>query len=118
MGSLDPSPIPPHAITMWLTDHDIIAALPMKDGSTPYLMKLPLSEGGLRQALELLHKRKSEVLSELDAADLRRVLHSATPLAHPPQVKLTKAQEKLHAETTPEQRAKAMELIMRMGIKK
>lgn len=117
-ATMDPNPIPKFAITLWLTDHDIIAALPMTTGGDPYLMKFPLSEGGLRQALELLHIRKSEVLSDLDAADLRTALHAAQPLAHPPQVKLTKSQERLHSETTPEQRAKAAELVARLGLKR
>ena len=111
-GTLDMDPIPPHAITMWLTDHDIIAMLPMTAGGTPYLMKLPLSEGGLMQALELLRKRKHEVLTPLEAAA------SFAPPKHQPQVRLSKAQEKLHAETTPEQRAAAMALIERLGIKR
>lgn len=112
MGQRDPKPTPPHAITMWLTDHDIIAALPMTAGGDPYLMKFPLSEGGLMQALELLKKRKHEVLSPTDAAELY------SPPAHPPQVRPTKAQERLYSETTPEQRAKAQELLKKMGIVK
>lgn len=110
MGQRDPSPIPPHAITMWLTDTDIIAALPMTAGGVPYLMKLPLSEGGLMQALELLKKRKHEVLSPTEAAQ------SFAPPKHQPQVKLSKQQEKLHRETTPEQRANAEALLRKLGI--
>ena len=112
MGQSDPTPIPPHAITMWLTDHDIIAMLPMTAGGTPYLMRLPLSEGGLMQALELLHKRKREVLTPTTDAPA-----NYTPPKHQPQVKLNKSQEKLHSETTPEQRAAALALIERLGLK-
>lgn len=112
MGQRDNDPIPPHAITMWLTDHDIIALLPMKAGGQPYMMKLPLSEGGLMAALELLRKRKHEVLSPSDAKDLY------TPPKHPPQVKLSKTQEKLHAETTAEQRQAARDLLKKLGLVK
>ena len=111
-GILDMDPVPKHAITMWLTDHDIIAMLPMTAGGTPYLMRLPLSEGGLMQALELLHKRKREVLTPTTDQPA-----NYTPPKHPPQVKLNKSQEKLHSETTPEQRAAALALIERLGLK-
>jgi hypothetical protein len=111
MGTLDTDP-PPHAVTLWLTDHDIIVQLPMTAGGIPYLLKLPLSEGGLMQALELLRKRKHEVLSPLEAQALYE------PPRHQPQVKLTKAQERLNAETTPEQRAAAKALIERLGLVK
>lgn len=112
MGKLDADPIPPHAITMWLSDNDIIAALPMTKGGIPYLMKLPLNEGGLMQALELLRKRKHEVLTPTEAAA------SFGPPKHQPQVRLSKAQEKLHAETTPEQRAAAQALLIKLGLVK
>jgi hypothetical protein len=111
-GTLDMDPIPPHAITMWLTDRDIIAAMPMTNGGQPYLMKLPLSEGGLMQALELLKKRKHEVLTPLDA------IASFGPPKHQPQVRMSKAQERLNAETTPEQRERARLLIERLGLKR
>lgn len=116
-ATMDPQPIPPWAITMWLSDHDIIAMLPMRDGGQPYLMKLPLSEGGLAKALNLLRERKAEVLSPLEATALRRLMHSAQPADHPPQVKLTKTQEKLHAETTEAQRDRARTVLEKMGIK-
>lgn len=112
MGQSDTDPIPPHAITMWLTDHDIIAMLPMTNGGTPYLMKLPLSEGGLMAALELLRKRKHEVLSPTEAAD------TFAPPRHQPQVRLSKAQERLHAETTPAQREAAQALLRKLGLVK
>jgi len=97
---------------MWLTDTDIIAALPMTAGGLPYLMKLPLSEGGLMQALELLRKRKHEVLSPTEAAS------SFGPPKHPSQVRLSKAQEQLHRETTPEQRTAAQALLRKLGLVK
>src|ERR1700761_4644699 len=108
---MDPNPIPKHAITLWLTDNDIIAALPMSSGGTPYLMKLPLSEGGLMQALELLRKRKHEVLTPLEAQAL-------TVPPRQPQVKVSKAQARLESETTPEQRERARALIEKLGLKR
>lgn len=115
MGQSDNDPIPAHAITMWLTDHDIIAALPMTAGGVPYLMKLPLSQGGLMQALTLLHKRKAEVLDPLEARALFNT--RSDPTANQPQVKLSKAQEKLHAETTEAQREHARRVLAKLGIK-
>lgn len=112
MGQLDANPVPPHAITMWLTDHDIIALLPMKEGGPAYMMKFPLNEGGLMKALELLRERKHEVLSPLEAQAL------FSPPRHPPQVKLSKAQERLYGETTPEQRNAAQSLLRKLGFVK
>ncbi len=115
---MDPSPIPPHAITMWLSDRDIIAALPMTAGGAPYLMRLPLSEGGLAKALNLLRERKAEVLTGLEAEALRQLMHTATPPAQPPQVKpMSKVQAKLHSETTADQRERAHKLLEKMGLK-
>ena len=112
MAQMDPYPIPPHAITMWLTDHDIIAMLPMRDGGIPYLMRLPLNEGGLAKALNLLRERKAEVLTGLEASAMRNLLNSSAPPLQPPQLKpLTKAQAKLHAETTADQRERARKLL-------
>lgn len=116
MGRMDMNPIPPHALTMWLADNDIIVALPMTAGGTPYLMKLPLSQGGLMQALTLLHKRKAEVLDPLEAKALFNS-SKADPTLDQPQVKLSKAQEKLRAETTEAQRANARLLLAKLGIK-
>jgi hypothetical protein len=112
MGQVDKDPIPPHAVTMWATDHDIIVMLPMKNGGTPYMMKFALSEGGLMQALEVLKQRKHEVLSPTEAAALYE------PPRHQPQVKLSKAQERLHAETTVEQREAAQALLRKLGLVK
>lgn len=111
MGQLDHQPIPPHAVTMWLTDHDIIALLPMTAGGQPYMMKFPRNEGGLSQALQVLQKRKEEVLSPTEAKVF-------DPPKHQPQVKLSKAQEKLHAETTQEQREAATALLRKLGLVK
>jgi len=117
-ASMDHSPpIPPHAITMWLIDNAIIAALPMSKGGPPYLMKLPLSEGGLAKALNLLRERKAEVLTGLEAVQMHRILSASQPANHPPQVKLTKSQEKLHSETTQAQRDRARALLDKMGLK-
>lgn len=111
MGQLDPSPIPKFAVTMWRDDHHIYVALPMTVGGIPYITKYALSEGGLSAALEVLRKRKHEVLSPTEAQALYK------PPTAQPMVKLSKAQEKLHAETTPEQREAARKLIEKLGIK-
>jgi hypothetical protein len=115
MGQRDDSPIPPHAITCWLSDNDIIVALPMTAGGTPYLMKLPLSQGGLMQALTLLHKRKAEVLDPTEAKALFNV--RSDPTTAQPMVRTSKAQERLYAETTESQRESARKLLAKLGIK-
>lgn len=116
MGQRDDTPIPPHAITMWLSDNDIIAALPMTSGGVPYLMKLPLNEGGLMAALCLLHKRKAEVLDALEAKAIFNT-SKPDPTAAQPMVRTSKAQERLYAETTEAQRESARKLLAKMGIK-
>lgn len=111
MGQLDQQPTPPHAITMWMTDKDIVALLPMANGGIPYMIKFPRNEGGLSQALQLLQKRKEEVLSPTEAKDFD------VPRTQP-QVKLSKASERLHSETTVEQRANAQALLRKLGLVK
>ena len=112
MGRIDNDPIPPYAVQAWLGDHDVFIALPMTKGGPCYIMRYPISEGGLAQALEVLKRRKHEVLSPLEAQALY------APPKDQPQVKLSKAQERLRSETTPEQRAKAMALIEKLGLKR
>jgi len=63
--------------------------------------------------LQVLSKRRREVL----APTIDQPANYTVP-KHQPQVRLSKAQEKLHAETTPEQRAAAMALIERLGLKR
>lgn len=117
MGQRDDSPIPPHALTMWLSDNDIIVALPMTAGGIPYLMKLPLNEGGLMQALILLHKRKAEVLSPLEARAIFNTSRADPTLAQP-QVKESRASEKLKADgITEAQREHARQVLAKLGIK-
>lgn len=112
MGQLDREPIPPHAITMWLTDHDIVAMLPMKAGGTPYLMRFPLNEGGLMKALELLRERKHEVLSPTEA------LEAFEPPKVQPQVQVSARRAKFLSETTQEQRDAAQALLLKLGLVK
>lgn len=115
MGVRDMNPIPPHAMQCWLGDHDIFVALPMTTGGIPYIMRFPLNEGGLASALGLLHKRKAEVLDPLEAKAIFNT--RSDPTANQPQVKLSKAQEKLHAETTEAQREHARLVLAKLGIK-
>ena len=115
MGQRDDSPIPPHAMQCWLGDHDIFVALPMTTGGVPYIMKFALSTGGLEAALSILHKRKAEVLDPLEAKAIFNL--RSDPTIDQPQVKLSKAQEKLRAETTEAQRESARLLIAKLGIK-
>lgn len=113
MGQIDYDPIPPYAITCWTNDREIFVALPMSKGGTPYIMAFPLNEGGLTQALAILRKRPKEVITPIAAAPA-----NYTKPAAQPQVRISKAQERLHAETTPEQRANAQALLRRLGLVK
>lgn len=111
MGQLDSDPIPPYAVTMWTNDREIFVALPMAKGGIPYIMSFALNEGGLSQALQILRQRPKEVILPTAAAPANYLKPPVQP-----QVKLSKAQEKLHAETTPEQRSAAQELIRKLGL--
>lgn len=114
MGKLDPSPIPPWAVTMWESDHDIFVALPMRVGGVPYIMRYPRSEAGLAQALRVLcAQRPTEApRPSLDAPA------NYTPPRDQPQVRKSKTQERLHAETTPAQREAAQALLRKLGLVK
>ena len=112
MGQLDTDAIPPYAVTMWEGEHDIFVALPMSTGGIPYIMRFPRNEGGLSQALAVLSRRKREVLAPTTDAPA-----NYTVPKHQPQVKLSKAQERLHSETTPEQRENARKLLEKLGLK-
>jgi hypothetical protein len=96
---------------MWMTAHDIICLLPMTAGGPAYMMKFPRNEGGLSQALQLLQKRKEEILTPLEAKPLY------DPPKHPPQVRLTKTQTRLYSETTEAQRENARKVVAKLGIK-
>ncbi len=108
----DALPRPAWAVTMWSDDHDIFVELPMTGGGVPYIMRYPLTEGGLSRALEVLRIRKREtVLPTMDQPA------NYTLPRHQPQVKLSKTQERLHAETTEAQRDNARRLLAKLGIK-
>ena len=107
----DPSPIPAYAITAWADDQNIYVALPMTVGGTPYITRYPRSEGGLSLALGVLCGRQREVLTPTHGAPANYTLREQ------PQVKLSKAQEKLRSETTPEQRENARKVLEKMGLK-
>lgn len=109
MGSLDHEPIPPYAVTMWTNDREIFVAMPMTAGGTPFIISFPLNEGGLTKALEVLRKRPKEVVLPTAAAPA-----NYTKPAAQPQVRVSKAQERLYAETTPEQRNAALDLLKKL----
>jgi hypothetical protein len=110
-ASLDHDPIPAYAVTMWTNDREIFVAMPMTTGGTPFIISFALNEGGLTKALEVLRKRPKEVIVPTAAQPA-----NYTKPAVQPQVKLSKAAEKLHAETTPEQRVAAQELLRKLGM--
>jgi hypothetical protein len=112
MGQIDQDPIPKWAVTCWCSDHDIFVALPMSAGGPAYIMRFALNEGGLSAALEVLRKRPKEVI----APTLDRPANYTIP-AHQPQVKVSKAQERLYSETTESQRENARKLLAKLGLK-
>lgn len=113
MGKLDMDPVPPYAVTMWTNDREIFVAMPMTRGGIPFIISFPLNEGGLTKALEVLRKRPKEVILPTAAAPAN---YTKPPVQ--PQVKLSKASERLHAETTPEQRQAAQDLLRKLGLVK
>lgn len=113
MGQLDPDAIPPYAVTMWEGEHDIFVALPMTKGGIPYIMKFPRNEGGLSAALQVLSKRRREVLTPTIDQPANYTIPAAQPM-----VRVSKAQERLYAETTPEQRNAAQALLKKLGLVK
>src|SRR5258708_6161207 len=94
MARLDTDPIPAYAVTMWTNDREIFVAMPMTRGGQPFIISFPLNEGGLTKALEVLRKRPKEVVLPTAAQPAN---YTKPPVQ--PQVKLSKASEKLHAET-------------------
>lgn len=113
MGQLDTNPIPPYAIHCWTNDREIFVAMPMAKGGIPFIVSFPLNEGGLSRALEILRKRPKESILPTHAQPAN---YTKPPVQ--PQVKLTKAQERLHSETTPEQRDAAQALLRKLGLVK
>jgi hypothetical protein len=112
MGKLDTNPIPVHAVTCWADDHNVYVAMPMTSGGIPYITRFALNEGGLSAALSILRKRQKEILTPSATAPANYTLPPKQP-----QVKLSKAQEKLRSETTESQREAARLLIAKMGLK-
>jgi hypothetical protein len=112
MAMADPSPIPPYAITCWTNGTDIFVALPMTTGGIPYITRYPLNEGGLSMAISILCARQKESIRPTTASPANYTIPKEQP-----QVKLSKAQEKLRSETTPEQRENARILIAKLGLK-
>jgi hypothetical protein len=112
-ASGDPTPRPAWALTMWTDDHNIYVELPMSAAGVPYIMTFALTEGGLGTALEILKKRRKEVILPTAAEPANYTLPK-----NQPQVKLSKQQEKLHAETTAEQRENARALLSKLGLKR
>ena len=113
MGMMDSDPIPAYAVTMWASDTDVFVALPMTKGGIPYIMRFPLNEGGLTRALEVLKERKREVLTPTKENPTN---YTVPP--QQPQVRVSKARERLLAETTPEQRDAAQSLLRKLGFVK
>ena|SRR5438477_8242310 len=111
MPRLDQSPIPAYAITLWCDDNNIYAALPMTAGGIPYICRYPRSEGGLAQALQALQARRKEVLEPSAAAPVNYTIPPQ------PQVKMTGARARLHAETTASQRENARKVLAKLGLK-
>lgn len=111
MGQLDPSPIPPWAVTMWADTRYIYVAMPMTAGGIPYITKFDLTEGGLNAALNVLRKAPPEAP--------RPTPSTPANFTRQPQVqtKLSAAQERLRAETTQSQRDNARKVLAKLGLK-
>lgn len=114
MGQLDRDCIPPYAVTMWTNDREIFVAMPMTAGGQPFIISFPLNEGGLTKALEILRKRPKEVI----LPTLDQPANYTKPPDQPMVKPMGKVREKLHAETTPEQREAAQALLRKLGLVK
>lgn len=112
MGQLDRDPIPPWAVTMWTNDIEIFVAMPMKSGGTPYIMSFPLNGDGLTKALNILRQRPKEVIVPSRGVDYTK------PPSQPQVKPMGKVREKLHSETTQEQRDAALALLRKLGFTK
>lgn len=113
MGRMDDDPIPKYAVTMWEGEHDIFVALPMTNGGPCYIMRFAKNEGGLSAALGVLNKRRKEVLAPTMGQPANYTIPKAQPM-----VRVSKAQERLYAETTPAQRDAAQALLRKLGLVK
>lgn len=111
-AALDPSPRPSYAVTMWADLHNIYVELPMSAAGCPYIMTFALSEGGLSAALNVLRARLPEVPKPTYANPINYTIPHQQPM-----VKHSKAQERLHAETTEAQRENARKLLVKLGLK-
>ncbi len=49
-ATLDPNPIPRHAVSMWADERNAFMAIPMK-GKAPFITRFPLTSVGLGEAL-------------------------------------------------------------------
>lgn len=112
MGQMTDSFRPPWAVTMWSTEQDIFVELPMTKGGPSYITRYPKSEGGLSAALAVLCRRAPEAPKPSAASPANYTIPPKQP-----QVKLSKAEERLRSETTEAQREAARVLIAKLGIK-
>jgi hypothetical protein len=110
-AAMDTTPIPPYAVTMWSDEINIYVAIPVTKGQIPYIMRFRLDEGGLSSALRVLRKPPPE--APIPTID-RPANYTIPPQ---PMVHRTKAQQRLYAETTESQRAMALKVLAKMGIK-
>lgn len=104
---------PPWAITVWSDDNNIYAEIPMKDATLPpYIMKLPLSEGGLSQALYLLRRPREEIKpTYAQPTNYTKAADSHPAIRHSP------SRDRLLKETTEQQREMAKRVLEKLGIK-
>lgn len=104
---------PPWAVVMWSDDNNVYVELPMKDPSLPpYIMKYPLSEGGLSQALHALRRPKEEI-----KPTYAQPANYTKAAADHPAIKHSPSRDRLLAETTESQREMAKRVLAKLGIK-
>lgn len=112
MGQVDTSHRPAYAVTLWCDDNHIYVELPMAAGGTPYIQKYPNNSMGLQAAMHVLQTRRKEVLTPT-----REQPANYTLPAQPMVKTLTKAQKVLYSETTESQRASALRVLEKLGLK-
>lgn len=114
MGQLDRDFVPPYAVTMWTNEREIFVAMPMTTGGQPFIISFPLNEGGLSRALDILRHRPKEVILPTIDQPANYTKPPAQPMVKP----MGKVRERVHSETTPEQREAAQALLRKLGLVK
>src|SRR5262245_55003734 len=108
MSDCAPTFRPPHAVIMWSDDNWSYVELPVT-GDVPYVCKFALTEAGLSKALHVLRTARTKRLPATVSYQKPPPIGHIARITHP---KLALAKP----TTTPEQRAKATEVLRKLKL--